>query len=167
LSLMRKSKPFMEASKNLLKKLKSNRNILFVAERIKVVDILYDWLKSDSKSKFIGSAKMDQLKYNVVYATPGKVRDGVDIPNKDTLIMTSPISNVKQMAGRVLRFRKGKAEPVVIDMVDIGCEDISSTFYNRLKFYENKNWKIQFMVLLNGKARLVDRETVMDILKGE
>ena len=166
LSLMKKSKPFMEASKNLLKKLKSNRNILFVAERIKVVDILYDWLKSDSKSKFTGNAKMDQLKYNVVFATPGKVRDGVDIPKKDTLIMTSPISNVKQMTGRVLRSHEGKTEPVVIDMVDIGCEDISSTFYSRLKFYEKKNWKIQFMVLLNGKAKLVDRETVMDILKG-
>ncbi len=164
LSLMRKSKPFMEASRSLLKKLKSDRNILFVAERIKVVDILYDWLKSDSKSKFIGNAKMDQLKYNVVFATPGKVRDGVDIPKKDTLITTSPISNIKQMTGRVLRPHAGKIEPVVIDMVDIGCKDISSTLYNRLKFYENRNWKIQFMVLLNGKVKLVDRETVMEIL---
>lgn len=165
LSLMRKSKPFMEASRSLLKKLKSNRNILFVAERLKVVDILYDGLKSDSKSKFTGSAKMDQLKYNVVFATPGKVRNGVDIPKKDTLIMTSPISNIKQMTGRVLRPREGKVEPVVIDMVDMGCKDISSTLYNRLKFYENKNWKIQFMVLLNGKVKLVSRETVMEILK--
>ena len=167
LSLMKNSKSFMEVSKNLLKELKSNKNILFVAERIKVIDILYNWLNSDSKSKFIGNSKMDQLKYNIVFATPGKVRDGVDIPKKDTLIMTSPISNIKQMVGRVLRTCEGKIEPVIIDMVDFGCTDILDTFYNRLRFYENNNWTIQFTVILNKKAKLIDREAVINILKGE
>jgi len=168
LTQMKKSKPLVEVSKSLLYKFKNDkRNVLFIGERLKLIDLLYDSLKSDNKSKFVGNAKMDKLKFENVFATPLKIRDGVDAPHIDTLIVSSPISNIKQLTGRVLRPKKGKREPIVIDMVDIGCEDIRKTVYGRLSFYKKRGWNIQFMIAYKNKIKVISYESAMEILKGE
>lgn len=167
LNLIKRSKAFIGVSKSLLKKFKVDRDVLFIAERLKLIDLLFDWLKCSSKSKFTGSAKIDQLKFDIVFATPLKIRDGVDVPRKDTLIISSPVSNIKQLTGRVLRPKKGKKEPIVIDMVDIGCEDIRRTVHSRLNFYKKKGWKVQFVVVFGKKIKVIDYKSAMEILKGE
>jgi superfamily II DNA or RNA helicase len=165
LNLLRKSKSVVKISLGLLDKLiKNNRNILFVSERIKLINDLYDQLNFNDKSKFIENAKLDQLEHKVVFSTPGKIRDGIDIPQKDTLIMTSPISNIEQMTGRVLRISDGKQQPHVIDMVDVGCNTIKKTFYQRYKFYQSKGWKIQFMLFHKGKSGMINKEIALKII---
>lgn len=167
LNLIKKSQSFMMISRALLNKLKSERDLLFVAERLKLIGILYDWVKSDSKSKFVSSAKNDQLNYKVVFATPGKIRDGVDIPKKDCLVMTSPISNIAQICGRVVRTSSGKQQPIILDMVDIGCSYVSNTLYSRLDYYASRNWKVQFVLIIDKGKRIIDEDTARKILKGE
>lgn len=167
LNLMRKSKPFMDVSYKLLEKFKNSRDILFVAERLKLIDDLYSKISFENKAKFVGSEKIEKLNYKLVFGTPGKMRDGIDAPHKDCLIMTSPISNVEQMVGRVVRTKPGKQEPIIIDMVDIGSRIISKTVYKRVKFYESKGWPIQFVIAINGGVKKITKEEAYEIIKGE
>lgn len=167
LNQLKKSKPFMAALKGLLSRLKKDRNILCMVERIKLIDELYDWIDHPSKSKFCGSAKMDTLEQEVTFTTPGKCRDGIDAPWKDCVIMTSPISNINQLAGRVVRTKEGKKTPAIIDMVDYGCEDMKRTFHTRKEFYEKKKWPVQYTIFKNNKLSLIDEDVAMEIIRGE
>lgn len=166
LNLMKKSEPFQEAIRGLLSRLKNDRNLLCMVERIKLIDELYSWIPSDNKSKFCASAKNDQLDYQVTFATPGKCRDGVDAPHKDCVVMTSPISNIEQLTGRVVRKIEGKNTPIIIDMIDYGCRDISRSFYSRKKFYERKEWPVQYLVFANNELKPTDEITAMEIIEG-
>jgi hypothetical protein len=165
LRLIRKSEKFSRIIKGLLLKLiDDDRNLILVAERLSLIDDLFSWLQSSDKSKFVGSANMSVLKSKVVFATPGKIRDGVDAPHKDCLIMTSPISNIEQLTGRIVRTSPGKKNPIFIDMVDIGCREILRTYFNRLEFYEKKNWKVKFIILFDGKMNEITKETALELL---
>jgi superfamily II DNA or RNA helicase len=167
LNLIKNSKIFMNVCKGLLTKMKVDRDILFVCERIKLIDLLYNWIPEESKSKFIAGSKNEDLKQKIVFSTPGKIRDGVNIPQKDCLILTSPISNITQICGRVIRTHQNKKEPLIIDLVDIGCTRISNTIYTRLKYYKSKNWKINYFYISNNKPLLINEEQLIKILKGE
>jgi len=166
LNLMLKSKPFLEAMGGLLRRLKDSRHLLCMVERIKLIDHLYDSVDSHSKSKFCGSAKVSQLDFKVTFTTPGKCRDGVDAPWKDCVIITSPISNIEQLTGRIIRNKDGKKTPIIIDMVDYGCREISRSFYTRKKFYDKKGWPIQYLVFANNELKTTDENTAMDIIEG-
>jgi superfamily II DNA or RNA helicase len=166
LNLMLKSKPFQEAIRGLLSRLKDSHNLICMVERIKLIDDLYDWIPSNDKSKFCSSAKNDQLEYKVTFATPGKCRDGVDAPRKDCVITTSPISNIEQLTGRVVREIPGKQTPAIVDMVDYGCREISRTFYGRKTFYEKKGWPIQYFVFANNELKPTDEHTAIEIIEG-
>lgn len=168
LTQMKKSKPFMEFSSSLLKHLKGKRDLIFVVERLKLADAFAKQLNPGEFSMFLGTEKMEQLKKaQITFVTPGKMRDGVDAPHKDCVILTSPISNIKQMTGRVVREHPNKKQPIVIDMVDIGSRDIVRTFFTRLKFYENEKWNVEFYVVSNNQLRKIEKETAIEIAKGE
>jgi hypothetical protein len=167
-NLLRKSIKFTNIMKGLLTKLvRDDRNFLIVMERLNVIDDFFNWLNVPDKSKFVGSANMSVLKSKAVFATPGKIRDGVDAPHKDCLVMTSPIGNIEQLTGRVVRTFPGKKTPIFIDLVDIGCKDVMKTFNHRLSFYERKNWKVKFIILFDGKMNEITRETSLEILNEE
>jgi len=166
LNLMRKSKPFIEVVRGLLTKLKDNRNLICIVERIKVIEDLYDWMPSKSKSKFCGTGSLETLDYQHTFATPGKCRDGIDAPWKDAVIMTSPISNIEQLTGRVIRSHKGKQTPAIIDMVDYGCKDMRNTFHNRKSFYDKKGWPIQYVLYVSGNLKMIEESLVEEILRG-
>jgi superfamily II DNA or RNA helicase len=169
LNLLKKSEMLMNISKSLLTKfINDNRKIIYVSERIKHIEELFKWTPTQDKSKFISSEKIHVLEKQVTYSTPGKIRDGVDIPKKDCLIMTSPISNIEQMAGRIIRISENKEEPIIIDMVDVGEKEMSKTLFSRVAYYEKKKWKVKY-VLLNkdGGIREISKDNVMEIIRGE
>jgi len=160
LNRMVKSKPFLAVMRGLLRRLKDDRNLICMAERIKLIDNLYNMTNTNSKSKFCGTGGLETLKYKVTFATPGKARDGIDAPWKDCVVMTSPISNIEQLTGRVIRDDEGKKTPIIIDMVDYGSRDIASTFHNRLSFYKNKGWEVQYLIFGEGALQtLSENET--------
>ena len=133
LNIMKNSSIFMNITKSLINKFKDERKLLVISERIKkMIDILYDWVEYENKSKFTGSFGLEALESNLIFATPGKIRDGVDAKDIDCLIMTSPISNIEQMVGRVIRSKEGKKQPIVIDMVDIGCKRMRGSIFKRI-----------------------------------
>lgn len=165
LNMMYKSKPFILALQGLLSRLKNERNLICIAERIKLIDKLYDWIQVDSKSKFCGSESLEALNSKITFATPGKCRDGVDAPQKDCVIMTSPISNIEQLTGRVIRDKQDKQKPIIIDMVDYGCTIIAKTLFSRLSFYRKKKWPVQYLLFVNNKIRSISEEMAMEILQ--
>lgn len=167
LNMIKKSKPFNTVIKGLMNKVKQDRNIIMILERTKQIDDLYEWLEFPSKSKFYKSATLKELNQHFTFATPGKCRDGIDAPWKDTMIMTSPISNIDQLSGRVTRTYPNKKTPIIIDMVDYGCTEISRTLYGRLKFYEKKGWNVQFILFTNNKLNQIDKQVALDILEGK
>ena len=167
LNLMKKSKPFREAMRGLMGKLKDERNLICMAERIKLIDELYTETNSDSKSKFCGNASLDTLESKVTFATPGKCRDGIDAPWKDAVIMTSPISNVEQLSGRVVRTSPDKKTPIIVDMVDYGCNEIARTFWGRKKFYEKKQWPIRYYLFNENGLKPLDDDEAIQIARGQ
>jgi len=167
LNLLKKSEMFLNVCKSILNKnISEDRNLIFVAERIKLIELLYKWLPVSDKSMFTGNANISYADNKFVFSTPQKIRDGVDIPTKDSLILTSPISNIEQMCGRIVRTSNDKKEPIIIDMVDIDDQNISSTFLNRLNYYKKKEWDIQFILINNdgNKIKLNEEKTLEIIL---
>lgn len=168
LNIIKNSKRTVAVMEGLLNKLVKNKDIIFVTERIKLIDLLYDKIDIQSKSKFIAGSSNDELEEQLVFSTPGKIRDGVDIPKKDCLVMTSPISNIEQICGRVTRASEGKQTPSIIDMVDYGCEPIAKTFFKRKKYYHDMGWKINFMIITpQGEMVKIEESEAIKIIQGE
>lgn len=169
LNLLKKSTVFSEVCKSLLLKMISDeRKVIFVSERLKMIDQFFDWLSISDKSKFTQSAGNEVLEHQVVFATPGKVRDGVDIPTKDCLIMTSPISNIEQICGRVLRVSEGKKEPLIFDIVDLAYDEICRTFFKRRDYYFGKQWNVRYLrVMSTGEKIEMDEHEAMKLIHGD
>lgn len=162
LNKLKDSDQFMKISEFLLKyTLKQNRKVLFIGERIKkLLKIFFDKIKA-RKTLFIAGIGMDTLSPNmeVVFSTPQKMRDGVDAPWLDCIIMTSPIGNISQMVGRTTRAYPKKNLTLIFDMVDLAYKEIYKSAWYRLKYYDEKGWEINFKVMKvneNNKIESID-----------
>jgi len=167
LNQMKKSKPFDQLSKGIINKIKHDRNVIMIMERTKQIDELYDWLTFPNKSKFYKSATLKELNSHFTFATPGKCRDGIDAAWKDAIVMTSPISNIDQLSGRVIRTYPDKKTPIIIDMVDYGCPEIARTIYSRVNFYEGKKWRVQYLLFANNELKTIDKQVAFAIIEGK
>ncbi len=172
LNIMKNSKVFMDLVKALLMKLSKDRNLLFISERVdKMINILFDWMPYEDKSKFIAGSDLDELEKRITFSTPGKIRDGIDVPHKDSLLITSPVKNIEQLSGRITRIHKkhNKKTPIILDMVDIGSEYIRSSFWDRKNYYDKKGWKIKYMFInqFTYKQFNIKEEDAFMMIKGE
>jgi len=157
LNIIKNSKMFLKVINELIKLFKSKeRNIVVMTERIKMIDILEKSIGDiENVSRFVAGSSLNVLKKQITLTTPGKMRDGVDAPWKDLLIMTSPISNIAQVAGRVTRDSDNKQTPIIVDMVDLTCAPIKNTIHSRIKYYEEKCWKVQYVHIDNDLNKKV------------
>jgi superfamily II DNA or RNA helicase len=165
-NLLRRSNMLTAVSKSLLTKfLNENRDIVYITERLNHIDMLYKWAPTNNKTTFVSGDKINVLDNQLVFSTPGKMRDGVDVPKKDCLIMSTPISNIEQMCGRIVRISKNKEEPIIIDLVDIGEPEISKTLYSRIQYYKKKKWKVKYILLkTDGNFREIDENLVKELI---
>ncbi len=169
LSQIKKSKGFLKIIISLIKKFyEDERDMLVVCERVdKLINILYDMINYEDKGKYIAGSSEDTLKAKITLTTPGKCRDGIDVPSKDLCILTSPVRNIAQMAGRIVRINPNKKTPSIIDIVDIGVPEIAKTFYSRNEYYEEKKWEIQYIVINQALNKFViNKSKAMDIIIG-
>jgi len=170
LTILKNSKTFIAICSGLISKFcNEGRQIVFVGERIKLLELLFKQCNTCSdKSIFMAGSNLTDIEKQLTYTTPHKSRDGIDYVSKDCLIMSSPIGNVNQMVGRTLRPKPGKLQPIVIDMVDIGIKDVRETFFSRVDYYKLKNWDIKYLFVgSNGNKRILTEEESMKIIKGE
>lgn len=169
LNMLRKSERFMRLSHSLIEKfVREDRNIIYVSDRKNVLELLHNQSKTEDKSLFIESAKNDKLKSKLIFATTQKVRDGVDCKSQDCLILGSPVRNIEQLSGRIVRTDEGKKIPIIIDIVDIDEQQVRFSAKNRIKFYESKGWNVQFLRFTDDmKLEIISVEQAKKILKGE
>lgn len=126
------SKPRNRAiAEQLVLALRAGRKILVLSERLKHLDLIAQAVREACKDaevvvptfgKYVGGRNRAQLdeaaQAQVILATSQYAQEGLDIPALDTLFLTTPMSDVEQAVGRILRPSPGKKEPIVVDFRD-------------------------------------------------
>jgi superfamily II DNA or RNA helicase len=127
---------------------KSDRKMLFIADRIKILDhAAKGCVNSEEVGFFIPRSgkklKFEHLKRKMVFSTYGSSRDGTDKKELDCLVLATTTSNLEQATGRVIRSSKGKQQPIIMDFVDTGDEYFINKAKNRILYYQQKGWPIE------------------------
>ena len=121
--------------------LKQNRKILLLSDRRDHCDYLLTQLQGVSAGVYLGGMKSkdrsESTECSVIIGTYQASGEGFDVPELDTLILSTPKSDIEQAIGRILR-QKNKNEPIVIDIVD-SFSIFKGQFYKRKKFYKANN----------------------------
>jgi predicted helicase len=107
------------------------------------------WLSENipESGLYIGGMKEADLNASaekpVIVATFSLAHEGLDIPTLDTVILSTPHSDVKQAVGRILRETKGKINnPVIYDMADCWCV-LFSMYNKRRAMYRESGFFIE------------------------
>jgi hypothetical protein len=106
---------------SLVRGLDPSRRVLILSDRREHCF----WLRNnlEGSAVYLGGMNEKDLdaasKHKVIIATYSMAQEGLDIPVLDTLLMTTPHSDVTQAVGRIMRETPGKVNaPLIIDMVD-------------------------------------------------
>lgn len=132
----------------LVQAVQAGRKVLVLSERLKHLAALEQayrraWPSAQgeppSTGQYIGGLSQDALdeaaKARVVFATSQLVSEGLDIPALDTIFLTTPLSDVEQAVGRILRPCPGKKDPVVVDFRDDEVQPFRRCGEQRDKLY--------------------------------
>ena len=97
---------------------------------------------------YIGGMKMCDLDISatkqIILATYQMSSEGLNIPTLNTLILASPIGDIQQSVGRILREKKEnrKYTPLCIDIYD-ELSVVKSKGFRRLKYYKSNGYIIK------------------------
>ena len=96
---------------------------------------------------YMGGMKQGDLKETsgrqVIFATFSQAHEGLDIPTLDTVILSTPKSDIKQSVGRILRETAGKVNtPLIFDVVD-SWGFLWAMFSKRRRVYRDAGFAIQ------------------------
>lgn len=99
-----------------------NRKVLVLSDRREHCIYLHNIFGSKS-GLYIGGMKEAELaasaEKSIVVATFQLAHEGLDIPALDTVILSTPKSDIKQSIGRIMRETKGKVNaPLIYDICD-------------------------------------------------
>jgi len=128
----------------VISSIEENRKILILTERRNHAELLVRTLidKGISAGLYLGGMKQvtrtDSVTKSVIVGTYQASGEGFDVPDLDTLILSTPKSDVEQAVGRILR-RVNKNEPVVIDIVDM-FSIFKGQYYKRRRFYKSQGF---------------------------
>ncbi len=127
------------------------RTMIFLTERLSMVRWLKQKLKEDMlfQGNFgictgeVNQKERDEsLKKKIILATYQKAREGLDVPQLDTLIMGSPVSDVIQATGRILREMPEKDIPLIVDIWD-NIDPFLGSGHARRRYYKKKGFFIE------------------------
>jgi superfamily II DNA or RNA helicase len=86
------------------------------------------------------SALKESESKQVVLATFSMASEGLDIKSLTTLFMITPMTNIEQSVGRILR-QKHEFAPIVVDIID-SHDNFQRQWAKRKSFYKKQNYKI-------------------------
>jgi superfamily II DNA or RNA helicase len=93
---------------------------------------------------YVGGMKEAALKNSetkqIVLATFSMAAEGLDIKSLTTLFMVTPMTNIEQSVGRILR-QKHEFAAVVVDLIDTH-DNFQRQWSKRKAFYKKQNYKI-------------------------
>lgn len=109
-----------------------NRKQVVLASRVEHCEYLTEELKKrglnavlcvgKTKAKDREAILKQEVQWDILVATYSLLKEGVSIPELDTLHLVTPIKEkgmVIQCAGRIERYRENKKQPIIYDYVDI------------------------------------------------
>jgi superfamily II DNA or RNA helicase len=130
---------------NILKEIlekENERQILILSERKSQLNYIEELLIENNITNYgyyIGGMKMSALDISatkqIILATYQMSSEGLNIPTLNTLILASPIGDIQQSVGRILRAKNPKYKPLCIDIFD-ELSIIKSKGYRRLNYYK-------------------------------
>jgi superfamily II DNA or RNA helicase len=143
-----------------IKKNEKNRNILLLSDRrnhLKEIKEKLDAKSIGNPGYYVGGMKDDELKKSeeecdILLGTFSMASEGMDIPKLDTIILSSPKSDIVQSVGRILRKKPEDRiyVPLIIDINDMFSMFINQSkkrekYYNKCKYNitKIKNEKIK------------------------
>jgi superfamily II DNA or RNA helicase len=127
------------------------RKILILSERKNQLKDLEELIKEKeiaSYGYYVGGMKMSDLDISatkqIILATYQMSSEGLNIPTLNTVILASPISDIQQSIGRILREKKEdrKYTPLCIDIYD-ELSVFKFKGYKRLKYYKTNKYLIK------------------------
>ena len=133
---------------DLIKKYnQQKRTILILSDRRGHLQTLYDLLSDYSRGFYVGGMKPNELRESqtkdILLATFSMASEGMDIPSLDTVILSSPKSDVEQSVGRIFRKKAcdRKFHPLIIDIQD-EFSSFEKQCQKRITFYRKMNFTL-------------------------
>jgi len=138
--------------KEILEKDK-DRKILILSERRNQLKIFEDYIKKEnipvSYGYYVGGMSQKDLDISstkdIILATYQLASEGFNVPSLNTVIFASPISDIQQSIGRILRQKANERKyiPLCIDIWDQ-----YSSFFNkgnkRIAYYKKNGYNIEY-----------------------
>jgi len=123
------------------------QQIMMISSYKNILSYLFDAIKHHNictVGYYIGGMKETALKESeskqVVLATYSMAAEGLDIKSLTTLFMITPMTNIEQSVGRILR-QKHEFAPIVVDIID-SHDNFQRQWMKRKSFYKKQNYKI-------------------------
>jgi superfamily II DNA or RNA helicase len=137
----------------VLKAAGAERKIIVLSDRIDHLRSIGGVIEADGRFGFgyyIGGMSEEERSLSasksIILASFQMAKEGLDIPDIDTLFLTTPKSDVEQSVGRILRAHSGKKSPVVVDIVDT-LPFCMSFAKKRLNQYNRLKWPVKHTCL--------------------
>jgi len=130
------------------------RRILILSERRNLLKDIEDYIISKNivnkdYGYYVGGMKQVDLNTSaekqIILATYQLASEGFNVPSLNTIIFASPISDIQQSIGRILREKpeERKYIPLCIDIWDQFSLFLRKGF-TRIKYYKNNNYNIKY-----------------------
>jgi len=123
------------------------QQIMMIASYKNILSYMFDAIRHHNictVGYYIGGMKESALKESeskqVVLATYSMAAEGLDIKTLTTLFMITPMTNIEQSVGRILR-QKHEFAPIVVDIIDTH-DNFQRQWSKRKSFFKKQNYKI-------------------------
>ena len=123
------------------------QQIMMIASYKNILSYMFDAIRHHnirSVGYYVGGMKETALKESetkqVVLATYSMASEALDIKSLTTLFMITPMTNIEQSVGRILR-QKHDFLPIVVDIID-SHDNFQRQWIKRKSFYKKQNYKI-------------------------
>ena len=124
-----------------------DRKIIVLSERRKHLDtlkVMFDLKKPKEcvTDYYVGGRTKQELKEaekaDVLFCTYHMAKEALDIPRLDTLFLVTPMADVEQAVGRIMRDEEGKKQPIVTDFIDSEIPRFEKLWRSRKRFYQKE-----------------------------
>ena len=141
--------------KLLLECANNGRKTILLSDRRNHCELLHEKIKIQmpkfTSGLYMGGMKQDKLneseKCDIILATFSLAHEGLDIPSLDTLILSTPKTDIVQSCGRILRETTGKKNnPLIIDICDMYAS-LPAQANKRKKYYNESGF------IIDGKIK--------------
>jgi superfamily II DNA or RNA helicase len=137
----------------IVENMNKDRQLLVLSERKLLLAEIYKLLSNlegfnYTMGYYIGGMSQTKLnesaKANIILATTHMSSEGLDIPTLNSLILVSPMSDIEQSVGRILRSKVSDriVKPLIIDIVD-NFSIFTNRFNKRKAYYKKKKYNVK------------------------